>query len=832
MLNRYLLAYININEPERSNIMKFLFVGDPHEMIKQPKNRTDDFFDTYNHKVQEIKKIAIDNDVKAIIQAGDFLDVPKVETSKLIEIINRWSIVPTLPLFADLQLNPENISSITTELSKGIPFLGVIGNHELFGEAITSYSKTSLASLEQLGFMKLLQPDKPLIFEEKGMKVALTGTHYYSSIDEHGRESDYIVDKKMGDFHIHLVHGMLSDKNLGPLIKHTTVDEIADKTQADLTLAGHDHIGFNLIEHDGKQFVNPGSLTRVKSDLKEINRNPKVLLIEVTPESGVVVQSIFLKSAPSGKAVLNRSEIEASKNSAIQMEKIKSAVNKAQLKQGTNMKTIVASVMDANHIEDSVKEDLMTRISDKMDEFSQYQSQTPAEDFTIKSLELNHFQSHTHTVFNFSKGLNVLVGESGNGKSAVLRAFDFIMNTSKKNPRDYIQVNATEASAKIVLTNGWEITRVVEQKKTGKNGYEIFNPLTGFVEEANTRYTESVLQDLLGYQKVLYDVKTMKTGVQKSVLDLNFIRQGTSWFFIGDNLKGSDRAKIIGSIFGTHYADGVIRDLEKEHKDNRKLTKIRENDVTDLTKSLNSFDYLDTLQGRIKQAESLQKKIETNQYKMSRLQKLRDRLVRANDEITRVDKVLASLPDLKKLAMQLEKASNKTRKLNSLNYSKQKIETTSKEIKHCDHQLIQLAYLPDVIKKFESIRKANLEIARVKPTLIKHKELAQKKEQLEIALNKGDIYLRNFRNLELCKKKFNEVTLKSRQDSRLTQSVKVIDTVTKEQKLNENTIKGLYKARKNLLKGYLEVLREAGTCPTCHSEVNEEKLDVIAESFR
>ena len=161
--------------------MKFLFVGDPHEMIKQPKNRTDDFFDTYNHKVQEIKKIAIDNDVKAIIQAGDFLDVPKVETSKLIEIITRWSIVPTLPLFADLQLNPENISSITTELSKGIPLLGVIGNHELFGEAITSYSKTSLASLEQLGFMKLLQPDKPLIFEEKGMKVALTGTHYYSS---------------------------------------------------------------------------------------------------------------------------------------------------------------------------------------------------------------------------------------------------------------------------------------------------------------------------------------------------------------------------------------------------------------------------------------------------------------------------------------------------------------------------------------------------------------------------------------------------------------------------------------------------------------------------
>lgn len=39
----------------------------------------------------------------------------------------------------------------------------------------------------------------------------------------------------------------------------------------------------------------------------------------------------------------------------------------------------------------------------------------------IKSIELKNIQSHENTRLDFDKGINVIVGSSNNGKSAILR---------------------------------------------------------------------------------------------------------------------------------------------------------------------------------------------------------------------------------------------------------------------------------------------------------------------------------------------------------------------------------------------------------------------------
>ena len=49
-------------------------------------------------------------------------------------------------------------------------------------------------------------------------------------------------------------------------------------------------------------------------------------------------------------------------------------------------------------------------------------------------LKLNNFKSHENTVISFNKGISVIVGENGAGKSTILEAISFALfnNTQVK----------------------------------------------------------------------------------------------------------------------------------------------------------------------------------------------------------------------------------------------------------------------------------------------------------------------------------------------------------------------------------------------------------------
>ena len=54
----------------------------------------------------------------------------------------------------------------------------------------------------------------------------------------------------------------------------------------------------------------------------------------------------------------------------------------------------------------------------------------------IKSIELKNFQSHKQSKLTFDKGINVIIGSSDSGKSAILRALNLVIN-NKPNGDSY-----------------------------------------------------------------------------------------------------------------------------------------------------------------------------------------------------------------------------------------------------------------------------------------------------------------------------------------------------------------------------------------------------------
>lgn len=212
--------------------MKFLYVGDLHERTTTPRNRKDNFKETYNLKIQEIRSLAKKNNVTAILHGGDFFSKHKYDSEFLSEVLGRWGYK---------NYNEQLLKKgVIVKESDEPPIITPIGNHDLLGSSLKSYKKTSLSFLEDIGFITIANKERPLIFKESNFTIAITGGHYELDMDE--TKKPYMIEEKKGDYHIHIVHGMLTDHRWPEGVPHTLVDEVLD-TKADLTIAGHDHKG-------------------------------------------------------------------------------------------------------------------------------------------------------------------------------------------------------------------------------------------------------------------------------------------------------------------------------------------------------------------------------------------------------------------------------------------------------------------------------------------------------------------------------------------------------------------------------------------------------------
>ena len=273
--------------------MKLLYFGDRHYQEHKPSTRIDDFYETSRKKDEEIIALGKKHNVAAFLQPGDFWDKFVMSEEFVQDVIKRW--VP-IDLFKLIDLKQKKPIDIKKTLDGYIPIVGVAGNHELHGGDLNSLNNTTTGLLNFLGIMRIVSKENPYFLEtEDGLTVAITGTNYHSGMDLKENIDDYIVKKKLGDIHIHIVHGMLTPKAISDdIMRHTLIDDIID-TKADITLCGHDHLGFGIVEHDGKYFVNIGSVTRIQASKQEIVRKPKVLLIEINKKIGIKLEELLKK---------------------------------------------------------------------------------------------------------------------------------------------------------------------------------------------------------------------------------------------------------------------------------------------------------------------------------------------------------------------------------------------------------------------------------------------------------------------------------------------------------------------------------------------------------
>ena len=315
--------------------MKLLVINDTHLRGTTPQRRLDNLKQTLLTKLEEVNEIARREEVDFILHGGDLFDRPNPAPSVVSDFLKVLRQAP-------------------------VPIYLVAGNHDLYGHNPDTLSRTMLGLLITSGVVNIV--DQPLVLEENGLEVGLTGKSFDYNVDTN--QSAYAAEHPGEvDYTIHLVHGMLLDRPVFPS-NYTLIEDVS--SAADIVISGHYHFGFGVQEFNGTKFVNPGALVRLSADLREIDRTPKVAVIDL--EGEIEIEEIELDSAQPGEEVLDRSELEAAEVREKRLAEFTQTVKAAGEFKYFSVEQILEEVAVNEEVDPEVKEEALDRIGNVQEE--------------------------------------------------------------------------------------------------------------------------------------------------------------------------------------------------------------------------------------------------------------------------------------------------------------------------------------------------------------------------------------------------------------------------------------------------------------------------------
>lgn len=235
---------------------KFGFYTDCH--LTNRHIRVDDIRDSILNKLSEIYHYAKQQNFDFMLFGGDFFHTEKVLDLKIFV----------------------KVCQIMKQFGK--PTYFIVGNHDVYGNSLNYYKQSSLNFIATLIPQYFIPLFNPIQLDD----VILYGCHSYNDLEYTIRNIPVRQDK----LQILIDHHMIYDKSI-PNAKVITPKQLG-QNNLDLILTGHVHMGYQMQEYGKTTYYNPGSLTRMSSDMK----NFKVkMAIFTTKDKNFTIEQYFPK---------------------------------------------------------------------------------------------------------------------------------------------------------------------------------------------------------------------------------------------------------------------------------------------------------------------------------------------------------------------------------------------------------------------------------------------------------------------------------------------------------------------------------------------------------
>lgn len=329
----------------------------------------------------------------------------------------------------------------------------------------------------------------------------------------------------------------------------------------------------------------------------------------------------------------------------------------------------------------------------------------------ITNLLMENFQIHKELLLEFTPGVNVLVGESDAGKSAVVRSLELLLRNQPKGGEGIYQSDFTENPLKVILEDDRNNLIERENRVYKVNG----SPLKAYGSVVPEQVTE------------LFPMK-----------DINFQFQLDPYFLVLET--GGRAAEILNKATGFNDQELILTEIKKRFSESRRILKMLIKQKESTNKEIEKLKTVPHLLMKAKAIISLEKELEENVGKLATIEMLSADIAEAEHEIKKYINLDVYKSDLKKIYGADFKVDD---------VLKNKNEIRSKWMRSIE--------LDNEIKKYTKLPNYSKEINNILRMVSDHNEINAGKKDLFIKKNDLDTLNAHWMKLEM---KIDELNMK------------------------------------------------------------------------
>lgn len=258
--------------------LAFIYRTDVHVSDKSPASWKGDYPAEIWSNLRQIGELAKKHGATAVLDGGDYFHVKAASR------------------------NSHSLVFQSAEIQKGYPCptYCVEGNHDVQYNNMDTIERQPLGVLYAAGVFQHLREQ---VFEEGDLRVRVVGVPYSPTRTLNELR---LLRKKPGDtFLIAVVHALASENPPAsvedffgePVFRYS---DLVFPNGPDLFAFGHWHRDQGIVTLDGRIFMNQGAVSRGALIKENLERKPKVGLIEITPE-GISTKALPLDVLPASE---------------------------------------------------------------------------------------------------------------------------------------------------------------------------------------------------------------------------------------------------------------------------------------------------------------------------------------------------------------------------------------------------------------------------------------------------------------------------------------------------------------------------------------------------
>jgi DNA repair protein SbcC/Rad50 len=331
----------------------------------------------------------------------------------------------------------------------------------------------------------------------------------------------------------------------------------------------------------------------------------------------------------------------------------------------------------------------------------------------IKKLELRNFESHKNSTLEFTEGLNAIIGSGDNGKSSIIRAFLWVLYNKPDGDNYVSHWNRTktgnikgETSVTIITENGW-----VKRAKNKSDNYYSINgeeyrafgksvpeQVTEFLNLSDTNIQTQFDNHYLLSESASEVAKQLNQIVNLEKID-NSIKNGNTYIrgvkskikHLNDETTNLEAE--LETFEGLDVIDGDLENLEKLELEKAALEQQinsmkhlimqisnAESSLADLPNVTSISETLNTLITKATSAVELHKTIMTLTSTCEHITNVRKKTIGLKRVYDKVDKELASIPDVSDIISAIDSIVNLINKISTNNSTLQSVGAKIKEL--------------------------------------------------------------------------------------------------------------------------------------------------------